>query len=391
LRKYSQRSVYAESRIRASIQILLSQIRSASLFAILLCSLIAAHPAASAAQTGQNRLAKETGDLLKVAEGVYAQTVSPDGNAVSNSGVVVLEHSVVVFDTHFTPEGGQALLLKIRALTPKPVRYVVDSHFHPDHTHGNQVFPGTVQIISSTNARRDILQKDQPALNRTLASVQAQLEKMRKATAVSEMEEVNGVDLGRQIKARQELLEKMSRLRIVVPLLTIDSRLSIIEEKREVVLLYIGIGHTDGDIILYLPAEKVVFLGDLFFNAAIPNVQDANLLEWMKTLDEILRLDAEKFIPGHGPVGTKQDVREFLGYFEELKAQVEPAVTRGDSMEQVLRDVQVPAKYASYNFQTFFPANVQEMYVELRAHQLASSSSNPPDGIKKEDAEKRKP
>jgi cyclase len=110
--------------------------------------------------------------------------------------------------------------------------------------------------------------------------------------------------------------------------LTLDTRLSIIEGKREVDLLYVGIGHTDGDIILFLPAEKVVFLGDLFFNAALPNVQDANLLEWMKTLDEILKLDAEKFIPGHGLVGTKQDVREFLGYFEELKALVAPAVTR---------------------------------------------------------------
>lgn len=173
--------------------------------------------------------------------------------------------------------------------------------------------------------------------------------------------------------------------------MTIDERLSIVDGKREVELRYVGIGHTDGDIILYLPAEKIAFVGDLFFNAALPNSQDANLLEWMKTLDEILKLDAEKFVPGHGPVGTKKDVREFLSYLEELKSLVEPAVTRGDSMEQLMRDAQVPARFASYNFQNFFPANVQEMYVELRALQQTSSPASPPVDAKQNEPEKPKP
>ena len=111
--------------------------------------------------------AAEDPELTKVAEGIYARIVSPDGNAVANACVAVLEQSVLVFDTHFTPEAGASLLAAIRSVTPKPVRYVVNSHWHADHTHGNQAFAGA-QIISSTNARRDMLQNDLPSLNRAV-------------------------------------------------------------------------------------------------------------------------------------------------------------------------------------------------------------------------------
>lgn len=187
------------------------RLRSSILFLCLTVCIPALTPAQSIPAN------KDTGDFLKLAEGVYAQTASPDSNAVSNSGVVVLERSVLVFDTHFTPEGGQALLAKIRTLTPKPVRYVIDSHFHPDHTHGNQVFAGSAQIIGSSNARRDILQKDQPALNRTLAIAQLQLDKMRKEISSPEADAILKGQLSQQIRARQELLDRMSHLRIVPP------------------------------------------------------------------------------------------------------------------------------------------------------------------------------
>jgi glyoxylase-like metal-dependent hydrolase (beta-lactamase superfamily II) len=342
------------------------------------------------AQTVQGQSGNE-GELTRLAEGVYADIVSPDGNAVGNSGVVILEHSVLVFDTHFTPEAGQALLTKIRALTTKPVRYVVNSHYHPDHTHGNQVFAGPVQFLGSTNARRDILQKDLPAFNRTLSAAQAQLAVMRKELTAPEADAAAKEQLRRQIAMRQELLDRVSRLKITPPILALDDSLTLTEGKREVELRYIGIGHTDGDIVLYLPAEKVLFLGDLFFNSALPNTQDASLLEWMKTLEHLLRIDAERWVPGHGPVGTKKEVGDFLSYLQELKSLVEPAVTRGDSVEQTLRDVQIPARFSSYSFQNFFPANVQQMYVELRAIQLATSSSSPAEGKKKDEPEKPSP
>jgi glyoxylase-like metal-dependent hydrolase (beta-lactamase superfamily II) len=327
-------------------------------------------------------------ELTKLAEGVYVSVVSPDSNAVSNSGVVVLGRGVLVFDTHFTPEAGQALLTEIQAVTAKPVRYLVNSHFHSDHTHGNQAFPRAQSIIASTNGRRDILQKDMAAMSRTVATAQSQLERMRK-DAAAEKDPAQKDALLRQAAARKSFLDRLLRLKILPPTMTFDDSLVIQDGTREVRLLYLGVGHTEGDAVLFLPAEKIAFVGDLFFNSAFPNCQDANLLAWMKTLEEVLKLDAEKFVPGHGPVGSRQEVQDFMSYLEDLKSMVEPAVTRGDSLEQLLRETRIPEKYSSYRFPNLFPANLQKMYAELRALLLASASA--PEGDRKPVPEKPQP
>jgi len=310
------------------------------------------------------------GNLSRLAEGVFVQIVSPDSDAVSNSGVVVLDSGVLIFDTHFTPEAGEALLEKLRAVTVRPVRYLVNSHFHPDHTHGNQAFAGVRQIIGSSNTRRDMLQKDLPNLNRMQWIAQSQVEQLSRDLS-REQDAKKQEALRDQLSSRQVFMRRLASLKILAPGMTIDDSLSIIDGGREVQLLYLGAGHTDGDVVLYLPQEKVVFLADVFFNDAIPNVEDANMLGLIKTLEEALKLDAKTYVPGHGQVGARSDVETFLNYIEDLKALVEPAVARGDTLEQVIRDLHVPPKYASYGFQNFFPANLQKMYAELKGLQSA--------------------
>ncbi len=337
-------------------------------FALSYCLILL--PSFGSAQTSS------AGELVKLVDGVYVQVVSPDSNAVSNSGIVVLDHFVVVFDTHFTPEAGQLLLARIQSLTSKPVRYIVDSHFHPDHTHGNQSFPNAPLIVGSTNTRRDMLGSDLPALNRILSVTREQLEKARNDVALEPDTKVQE-RMRRDISNRQALVDTLSRLRILAPLLTLDDNLTILDGARELRLSYLGNGHTEGDVVLFLPSEKIVFAGDLFFNAAIPNTQDANLLDWMKTLDELLKLEADRFVPGHGPVGTRVDVQEFLNYLEELKSLVEPAIERGDTIEQVL-ETPIPSKYSSYRFQNLFKPNLEKMYKELKARQLASPPAPKP-------------
>jgi cyclase len=299
--------------------------------------------------------------------------VSSDGDSVANAGVAVLDQSVLVFDTHFTPEAGASLLAAIRSVTPKSVRYVVNSHWHADHTHGNQAFAGA-QLISSSNARRDMLQHDLPSLNRTVRIAQTQIDKLRQ-DVIKEPDAAARQKMREQIKAREEYLQTMTRLNITVPSIALDENTTIHDGKQEARILFLGVGHTDGDIVLFLPAQKVVFAGDLFFNNAIPNVQDAGILEWMKTLNGLLKLDADYFVPGHGPIGSKKNVQAFLGYLEELKSLVSPAIERGDNLEQATRDLQLPAKYSSYQFQNFFPSNVQKMYTELKALQIELTPS----------------
>jgi cyclase len=327
--------------------------------------------------------AENTSELKKIADGIYVRIVSPDGNAVGNTGVVILDRAVLVFDTHFTPEAGRELQAQIKAITSKPIRYVVNSHFHPDHTHGNQVFV-EAQFIGSTQTRRDVLNIDLASMNRAVAIAQNQLEKLRRATAQDDTA-VRG-QRQRDIKSREDYLETMSHQKIISPVVTLDDRLTIQDGKEEVQLSWLGPGHTEGDTIMFLPREKIAFLGDLFFNEAIPNVQDACTLDWIKTLREALKLEADKYIPGHGPVGSRKDVETFLGYLEEIKSLVESAITRGAGMEQAIREIQVPAKYSSYKFQDFFPLNIQKMFSEIKATKIASSPMEGPPKMEREKA-----
>lgn len=324
--------------------------------------------------------AEDNAQLTKIDEGVYAGIVSPDGNAVGNSGVVIMGQGVLVFDTHFTPEAGRELLEQIRSVTSKPVRYVVNSHFHPDHTHGNQAMAGA-QLIGSTLTRRDMLDVDLSSMKKTAEVAQKQLEKLR--NEISGEEDPSRIQaLQRQIRSREEYLAAMSRQEILPPFVTLDDSLTIKDGQREVQLLLPGPGHTEGDTILFLPDRKIAFLGDLFFNQAIPNVQDAHMLEWIKTLHEVLKLNADIFIPGHGPIGMREDVEAFLGYFEDLEALVESAIDRGDSMDQAVREIRVPEKYSFYLFQNFFPSNIQKMYSEIKALKIIQIPVEGPEDLK---------
>ncbi len=313
---------------------------------------------------GSTVSAVENAELVKITDQVYARISNPDGNAVGNAGILVLDRSVLVFDTHFTPEAGQALLDQVRSITPKPVRYVVNSHAHADHTHGNQVFEGA-QRISSLNTRNGVLEVDIPSLERTLGIARSQIQKLRRDMG-SEQNRAQAQGYREQIESRQQYLANLSRLHIQAPSAALEERLILKEGSQEVRLLFLGEGHTNGDIVLFLPSAKIAFLGDLFFNDAIPNVQDANMLAWIDTLGRVLKLEADTFVPGHGAVGDRKAVEKFLAYLQELKSLVEPAVARGDTAEQAIQAVGMPAKYSAYRFQNLFPANVQKMYAELK-------------------------
>jgi glyoxylase-like metal-dependent hydrolase (beta-lactamase superfamily II) len=300
---------------------------------------------------------------------VYARIVDPDSSAVGNAGFVQLDPGVLVFDAHFTPEAGGELAAEVRKATGAPVRFLVNSHFHPDHTHGNQAFAAATgaapDFIASIQTRRAILQKDIPALNRGMGVAREQIAQLRKALAAAPPE--GQPALRAQIGQRQAFLDRVGGLHVQAPLLAVDDRLEIGGAKRAVELRYLGRGHTDGDLVLLVPSARVVFTGDLFYNDALPAAQDAFLLDWITTLGSLLELDADTFVPGHGRPGTRDDVKRFLRYLEDLKALVQPAVARGSPVESVVRETLLPGDYRAFRFRNFFAANVQKMYLELKA------------------------
>jgi glyoxylase-like metal-dependent hydrolase (beta-lactamase superfamily II) len=281
-----------------------------------------------------------------------------------------MKDSVLVFDTHFTPEAAWELLGDIRSVTHKPVRYVVNSHFHPEYTHGNQVFEGA-HIIGSLGTRKNILQQDLPALNRSIRVTTSQLEKLRN-DQTSEKDLERKESMQEQIDTLDDYLAALLYLKISAPSVVLEDYASLRDGSMEVRIQSLESDNANSITILFIPEEKIVFCGDLFFNIAIPNVQDAEILPWMETLMNLLDLDADQFVPGHGPPGRRRDVLRFLAYLQDLRMLVEPFVIRGDTVEKAMQEIQLPEKYSRYRFKHFFPSNIEKMYAELKTERLLS-------------------
>ncbi len=343
-------------------------------------SFILASAALIAGLTAGESVAQQS-EFVKLAEGVYGHVVSPDSIFVSNAGVVLLSDATMVFDTHFSAEAGRQLAQKIAAVSPNPVRYVVLSHFHPDHTHGTAAFEGAL-VIASTSTRRDILERDIPAVNLAITRAEGQLEQIRRQLD-RPAADAQKLILLEQLKSRQSFVNAMAAIRVCPPLATVDRSLRIPDSRHPVEFHFLGAGHTDGDLILYLPRDKIVFAGDLFFNGALPSTDDARMLDWIRSVEELLRFPAERFVPGHGPVGNRQQVEEFLSYLKDLRILAEEAVQRDEPLEQALREVKMPPQYAGFRFQNFFPSNVKRIYTELRAIMLKDPTVEIPDELKK--------
>ena len=271
--------------------------------------------------------------LEKVAEGVYCAIASGVPYYISNAVVIVGEGSVAVVDPGAGPNEARVLRTAIRAVTDLPVRYVIDTHFHFDHAFGSEAFEGAVVI--GQEATRALLGPD-AIRGRTVASFVAgipdQTSKARDEAA-KETDPQKRAELLRQALALETYQNELAALRPVPPALTFGESLSLWLGSREIRLLYLGRGHTSGDIVVFLPKPRIVCTGDLF-NGYIGYMGDAYVDEWAETLGRLAQLDFETAIPGHGkPFSGKDAIAPVQACLRDLWRQVESLKREGASPE----------------------------------------------------------
>src|SRR4029079_14769112 len=135
---------------------------------------------------------------------------------------------------------------------------------------------------------------------------------------------------------------------------------------REVVLFSLP-GHTGGDVLVYVPDANVMFNGDMGWAKTLPNLVDATVTDWVKSLDKILTNHAAaKFVPGHGEVATSAEIRDFRDYLDNLQSRVSKAIADGLTIEQAKAQLTLPEKYKAFAFQNFAQPNIEDMYKELK-------------------------
>jgi len=258
----------------------------------------------------------------KVTDGVYYATASGTMTVGANSPIIVTDTEAIVIDSEITPAAARALVADLKAVTDKPVKYVIDSHYHYDHAFGNQVFGPEVQVIGHENTRKRLLGNTMAEYTylTSIEPVPARVDALRKRIADEKDPQVKAT-LERQVANSLAYLEHVKEIRPTPPGVTLDRKMTLFRGGREVQILFFGRGHTDTDIVVYLPKEKIVCTGDLM-ESVISYMGDAYATEWPATLDRLMELDFDTVMPGHGVVfKVKGRIQEFQRYVRELLTQ----------------------------------------------------------------------
>ncbi len=277
-----------------------------------------------------SRQISDTHVFDEVAPGVYFAAGTGALNVASNAMVVVNDEDVTVVDSHITPDAARALIRSVKAVSAKPIRYLINSHFHFDHAHGNQAFPDGVEIIGHEYTRERLLGNvlDEPTY-RVIGSPPAQ----RKIIAALESRLAGAAEKDRaalqlRITALERHVKALQEVTPTPPTITLKREMTLFRGAREIRILHLGRGHTGGDVVVYLPAEKILFTGDLFYDGP-PYLGDSFPQEFIASLEKLKDIEFETIVPGHGPlvrdpgkIGIRQDyIRRYRGEVAALRRQ----------------------------------------------------------------------
>jgi len=303
--------------------------------------------------------------VQKIASDLYLVV----GNG-GNGAFLLSPSGVLMVDSKNDPTTATNIVQEIKKLTPAPVRYLINTHYHGDHTHGNQVFSPLATIISHKNTRENLIKFDLSRNEEYRTSRLPQLISEQEAK-VAKLEIQNSPQLQEERQRLEELkktAEELEQLRITLPTLIFDTRCTIYLDDYEVELLYMGVGHTNGDVVVYFPQQKVIHLGDLLFHQSIPYIDVAagsDTAQWIEILNQVMGMEVDIVIPGHGELTDKSGLEEFINYLADLRQEVKSFIDQGKTLEETKENLRLP-KYSHFSgYNSRLPRNVEAVYREL--------------------------
>ena len=247
-----------------------------------------------------------------------------DNDASANSTFLVADNGILVVDTGLNATEGEKLLSAIRQISKLPVKYIVNTHYHPDHQGGNRTV-GPDAIVISTDFTRD----------RTLEIAKS---------PNMEVFHFHPADL------------------------TFQHKITIHLSSHPVEILFPGKAHTSGDALVYFPDQHAIAMGDLFLNRSCPAMDDGSAENWIHALDQVLQLPIESVVPGHFEVGTRADLQRFRDYLNDLYQQVRAMKQKGETLDQVRQNLHME-KYSDFRqypkYEATFVDNAMTIYKQL--------------------------
>lgn len=281
-------------------------------------------------------------DIQKIADGVYAAIARPA--ALINSNAVIFENSsdLLIVDTHSKPSAVASLVTQIRRqITSKPVRYVVNSHFHWDHSQGTPAYkriaPHT-DIVSSEATRKLIAELGSKRLQESVEQSRKMVQSYKEKLAAAQRPEEKTY-WQTMVRDTNEYISEMRNYTPELPNVTFDRDLVIHDKVHDLHLAFRGRAHTAGDIVVFCPQKKVVATGDMLHGFA-PFVGDGYPLEWPRTLLHVAEMPFDQVAGGHAGVQQgRERLYQMAGYIEEVTEAVVVGRRAGKPVVKIQEEV----------------------------------------------------
>src|SRR2546422_4804875 len=245
-------------------------------------------------------------EIQKVADGVHVAVAAPAYKVNSNTAIIESDDGVVIVDTHSKPSAARVIVERLRDITTKPVRYVVNTHFHWDHWHGNEVYPAAyphAEIVTNQLTREAMVTKGLKRVQDHVRQVPREIAQL-KADLAAAGAPADRAKLETSVRLAESYLAEVKALKPALPTIAFVQTMKLYRRDREIHLLYLGRAHTEGDVFVYLPREKVVVTGDAVIGWT-PFMGDGYPEDWVTTLDRLAQLDFTHIIMGHGDVAGR--------------------------------------------------------------------------------------
>ena len=284
-------------------------------------------------------------EIQKVADGVHVAVAAPAYKVNSNTAIIESDDGVVIVDTHSKPSAARVIVERLRDITTKPVRYVVNTHFHWDHWHGNEVYPAAyphAEIVTNQLTREAMVTKGLKRVQDHVRQVPREIAQL-KADLAAAGAPAERAKLETSVRLAESYLAEVKALKPALPTIAFEQTMKLYRRDREIHLLHLGRAHTEGDVFVYLPREKVVITGDAVIGWT-PFMGDGYPEDWTATLDRLAQLDFATMIMGHGDVAGRNWLSTFRGYIHDMVGAVRDEAAAGATLEEVQQ--RVPAKLA---------------------------------------------
>lgn len=283
--------------------------------------------------------------MTRITDTIYRADAPGTPGINATSWVFINDADVLVTDSEGSPASAQSLLAGVASVTSKPVRYLVDTHFHIDHAYGNSALPSSVQIIGSDFTRRMLVgpeAREGVTFKNFTDPMPGRIETLKKQIA-AEADPQKKTTLEGQLAAQEASLKVYSgNFPLQPPNVTVKSTMSIWSGNKEFQIMWIGRAHTAGDLVVYVPSERAAASGDILFKGMVGWQGDAFPNDHPATLDALKKLDLDLVLPGHGDhiqgkANIETAVANMQGYLREEWRQAADAKKQGASPDDALK------------------------------------------------------